>query len=84
MKKLHWFKTGEEIPDNSKYLKSENKIVEFYHYMTSSVPKYEEFHLYEITFSEGEALKLCTHTFLDPNESRTPKYENTSSWFDNL
>lgn len=52
MKKLEWFKTDVEVPDNAVYIKTENKIVRYeedYDPMGGvTIPIYEEFHLYEI------------------------------------
>ena len=55
MKTVKWFRAGEPIPDNGKYLKSENKIIRYdeaEHPMLPDRAVREEFHLYEIPAQE--------------------------------
>ena len=59
MKMLRWFRVGEPIPNGSKYLRSENKIVRYEeasHPQFDDIPIYEDFHLYEIPL-EGDCVK---------------------------
>lgn len=51
MKMLKWFKAGELIPGDAKYIKTENKVIGYEqdHDLLSEDPVYEQFHLYEIS-----------------------------------
>lgn len=51
MKTTKWFKVGEKVPPNAKFLMKENKIVGYEdggHDLMPQVPVYAEFLLYEV------------------------------------
>lgn len=57
MKTTRWFKTGEPVPKNAIYIKTENKVVgyeEAPHALLDDYPIYEEVHLYEIQLEDNE------------------------------